>query len=129
MCVIEWLNMNETVVTNKIRDHVQKTRGTILHKYHGDMYGETGVADLFGTMPDGRAIYIEVKKPFTASELRAFLKSDRYTNQRAWLAREARLGAIAMFANSVECVDKSIEKFYEQLKSSIKSGVFEDCLY
>lgn len=121
--------MKETPVTKKIKDHALKKYGIVLHKYHGDIYGETGVADLFGTMPDGRAIYIEVKKPFTASELRAFLKSDRYHNQRAWLEREAKLGAITMFANSVEVVDKSIEKFYEQLKSSMKPGVFEECLY
>lgn len=116
--------MKETPVTKKIREHVLKKYGTTLHKYHGDMYGETGVADLFGTMPDGRAIYIEVKKPFTKSELNAFLKSDRYHNQRTWLEREARLGAIAMFANQVEHVDNSITLFYENLKSSIKSGVF-----
>lgn len=78
----------ETRASIKIREKMLEKYGTFLHKNHGGAYGETGAADLYGTLPGGRAIYVELKTPDTIKK-----KTARRKYQEAWLMREARLGA------------------------------------
>lgn len=80
--------MKETPTSNRIREAVRKEFGTELHKYHGGTYGETACADLFGTLPGGYAVFLEVKTEETSMKMTA-----RRRAQEAWLAREAKLGA------------------------------------
>ena len=87
----------ESRISQKIRKLVQKNYGTILHKTHGGAFGETGAADLYGTLPGGRAVYIEMKTPDTRWQ-----KSQRSLFQHAWLDRERKLGALVMVADSYE---------------------------
>lgn len=84
--------MKETPLSKKIRDGLKRDFGVIMHKTHGGPFGESGAADLYGTLPGGRAIYVETKAPKgSKNNLRARI-------QKAWLAREAKLGAFTMFA-------------------------------
>ena len=87
----------ETRLSVKIRKLVKEKYGTILHKNHGGPFTETGAADLYGTLPGGRAVYIELKTPETVKQ-----KSGRATYQYAWLERERKLGALTMLISSFE---------------------------
>jgi hypothetical protein len=78
----------ETRISLHIRKEMKKVYGTILHKVHGGAYGETGASDLYGTLPGGRAIYVEVKTPETINKWDA-----RRRFQQAWLLQEKMLGA------------------------------------
>lgn len=80
--------MTETDVSNRIRDAVKEEYGTVLHKYHGGSYGESGASDLYGTLPGGYAVYFEVKTPRTIA-----LMDIRRKLQDIWLRREENLGA------------------------------------
>ena len=99
--------MRETPIGRKIKAAVKEVYGTILHKYHGDARSENGVADYFGTLPGGLAVYLEIKKPDTLNK-----RSARRALQDAWLAREAGLGAITGVVASVEqalaCIEQGI---------------------
>lgn len=93
---------SETIIVNKIREKMLAEYGTILHKVHGGPYSETGASDLYGTLPGGRAIYVEVKTPDTINRLADATRK----NQDAWLAREARLGAFTAVVCSYEDLEK-----------------------
>jgi len=80
--------MTETEVSNRIRDAVKDEYGTVLHKYHGGAYGESGASDLYGTLPGGYAVYFEVKTQRTVG-----LTDVRRKLQDIWLRREEKLGA------------------------------------
>lgn len=101
--------MLESTVVEKICSALWVRFGLRMHKYHGGTYGETGVADLFGTLPpSGRAVFLEVKTP-DAYRLKP---TARRRMQEAWLAREASAGAITGLVCSaeqaVEVVDKAL---------------------
>lgn len=89
--------MKERDIVKIIRESLKRDFGTWLHKQTGGPFAEIGASDLYGTLPGGRAIYIEVKKPQTKG-----LQTDRAVTQRAWLDRERALGAVAIVASSYE---------------------------
>lgn len=84
----------ESRIGKSIRDGMKKDFGTILHKTWGGIYTETGASDYYGTLPGGRAIYIEVKVPGART------KRERLIYQLAWLKREELLGAVAVMVTS-----------------------------
>lgn len=105
----------ETKIVNSIRTQMLDEFGTILHKVHGGPYSETGASDLYGTLPGGRAIYVEVKTPETIGHV----SDPTRKNQDAWLAREARLGAFTAVVDSYAMLEKllmseGIQKYHEQ---------------
>lgn len=78
--------------------------GTILHKNHGGAFTETGAADLYGTLPGGRAIYIELKTPERKNQM-----SMRRLCQKRWLDRERKLGAATFFVSGWDELKKELE--------------------
>ena len=63
-------------------------------------FGKPGSSDIVGTLPNGRSLYIEVKRP-----------TGRLTEaQKEFLARAHMAGALAFEARSVEEVDKRIRE-------------------
>lgn len=80
--------MLESAIVAKIRKNMEDRYGVKLHKLHGGAYSETGAPDLFGTLPGGRAMYVEVKTPAT---IKVMNKRRKY--QDAWLASEEKQGA------------------------------------
>lgn len=100
--------MLERDVVKKIKDHLTKRYGATCHKHHGSAFSETGVSDLFGTLPFGRAIYLEVKVPGK--------KATQW--QTIWLEEERKRGAIAEVVCSVDEVDRLLAShgYYPQLK-------------
>lgn len=90
----------ETRLSIKVRKHLLDNYGIRLHKNHGGAYGETGAADLYGTLPGGRAIYIELKTPKSIDK-----KNNRTIFQGMFLNWEASQGALAFVASSVEAID------------------------
>lgn len=102
---------NETRIVNSIRTQMLDEFGTIMHKVHGGPYSETGASDLYGTLPGGRAIYVEVKTPDTIG-----INTPTRSNQDAWLAREARLGAFTAVVDSYAMLERLLmtEDIYPQ---------------
>lgn len=93
--------MRERDVVRGIKQYMLEEYGVRMHKFHGSAFTEPGVADLFGTMPpDGRAVYIEVKKPEHTTD------PERLERQKRWLQFEASQGAIAVMVESVEELEK-----------------------
>lgn len=84
----------EKVVVANIKEYLVNEVGATCHKHHGGPYAERGIPDLFGTLPGGRAFYIEVKRPGKLATLTPA--------QRLLLQREAFNGAVAGAATSVE---------------------------
>jgi len=97
--------MHERDIVKKIRDHIVKEYGATCHKHHGGPYSERGVADLFGTMPGGRAFFFEVKVPGKKATLW----------QEKWLEEEAKRGAITGVVTSVEDT--------ERILNSLSTGI------
>jgi len=93
--------MKENKIVKKIRLHLEREYGATHHKYHGSAYGERGHADIYGTLPTGRAYYIEVKQPETIGGVKP--------EQLAFLERERKNGALAGVAASIEDVDKILD--------------------
>jgi len=54
----------ETVIVNQIRSALW-TAGIPTFKHWGGPMGEPGIPDIIGTLPGGRALFIEVKTPKT----------------------------------------------------------------
>lgn len=111
----------ETRLSIKVRKHLLDNYGIRLHKNHGGAYGETGAADLYGTLPGGRAIYIELKTPKSIDK-----KNNRTIFQGAWLNWESSQGALAFVCCSVEEIDlmlaaANIYPHRQMKKSDIKS--------
>lgn len=87
--------MLERDLTAQLKEYMLIEYGVRLHKFHANAFTEIGVADLFGTMPGGRAIYIEAKKPgHKTSKL-------RLEQQLRWLEFERSQGALACMVESV----------------------------
>lgn len=105
---------SETKIVNSIRTQMLDEFGTILHKVHGGPYSETGASDLYGTLPGGRAIYVEVKTPDTINDVNAITRR----HQDAWLAREARLGAFTAVVDSYAMLERLLmsAEIYPQKK-------------
>ncbi|HNA25189.1 MAG TPA: hypothetical protein PLI01_00510 [Nitrospira sp.] len=80
----------------KLKKHLKETYGASCHKYHGGPFGEAGHADLFGTLPGGRAFYFEAKVPGNTPTQAQLL----------FLEKEAALGAVTGVVTSVQDVDK-----------------------
>lgn len=91
------MTKKETRASMKIRKEMHAVYGTLFHKVHGGAYGETGASDLYGTLPGGRAIYVEVKTKDTINKWDA-----RRRFQQAWLLREKMLGAFTATVTSWE---------------------------
>lgn len=108
------MTKQETRASTRIREKMKETYGTILHKNHGGAYGETGSSDLYGTLPGGRAIYVEVKTKETINK-----QDSRRKFQDAWLDREARMGAFTAVVVSWE--DLLIELLAQQIYPQSKS--------
>lgn len=88
--------MKEKPVEKKIREYLKKTYNATVHKYHGSIYGERGHADIYGTLPGGRAFYFEIKRP----------KGGKLTLlQELFLATEYSRGAVIGVVTSVEEVE------------------------
>lgn len=83
------MTKQETRLCNLIRDRLKRDYGIYLHKNWGGVFTETGAADLYGTLPGGRAVYFELKTPDGAKR-----KGGRAAYQKAWLAREEKMGAL-----------------------------------
>ena len=79
-----------------IREYLVNEVRATCHKVHGSAYMERGLPDLFGTLPGGRAYFIEVKAPGKLATLTPA--------QRLLLQLEAKNGAVAGAATSVEDV-------------------------
>lgn len=95
-------NKEETIIQNKIRVALCEKGCLIFRCNTGDFYtkwgqevkiGQTGHSDLYGVRPDGRAVFVEVKKPKTgkASE-----------EQKKFIEAVKKKNALAGFARSVE---------------------------
>lgn len=82
--------MKERDIVKKIRTELLDRLGVRLHKATGGPYGEIGASDLYGTLPGGRAVYVEVKMPG---------KKGR-PEQVHWLEAEAKMGAVAVLVTS-----------------------------
>lgn len=85
----------ETRLVKKLRERLREKWGATSHKVHGSVYSEAGASDLYGTLPGGRALYVEVKMPGKKAT----------PAQAAWLDAERRLGAAAGTVSSVEELD------------------------
>lgn len=94
--MLSWPDMHERDVVKKIKDHIIKVYGGTAHKFHANAFTERGVADLFGSLPGGRAYFIEVKVPGG--------KPTQW--QIAWLAEERKRNSIAAVCTSTDEVDK-----------------------
>lgn len=70
--------------------------GATAHKHYGGAFSEKGASDIFGTLPGGRAYYIEAKARGKLSTLTEV--------QEIFLRREAWNGAVAFATDSVEGV-------------------------
>ena len=107
----------ETRLSIKVRKHLLENYGIRMHKNHGGPFTETGAADLYGTLPGGRAVYIELKTPDSMGK-----KNNRMIFQGIWLQHEANQGALAFVASSVEAIDAMLAsaKIYphRQIKKS-----------
>jgi hypothetical protein len=87
--------MKEKTLILKFKKYLKEEYGATCHKYYGGPFSEAGVADLFGTLPNGRAYYIEVKVP-----------GNKPTPiQEAFLANERKNGAVAGVARTLEDID------------------------
>jgi hypothetical protein len=84
--------MLERDIIRRIRTKLLAEYGIRLHKNIGGAYGETGAADLYGTLPGGRALYLEVKQPNKKNTLTAA--------QKNWLDAERQMGAVAELVTS-----------------------------
>lgn len=104
----------ETKISNDIRAKMLLNFGTHLHKPATGAYAETGASDLYGTLPGGRAIYVEVKTPDTI-----LFPDKRRKYQNAWLERERALGAFTAVVCSYEYLVGLLmkEKIYPQSKT------------
>lgn len=89
----------ETKLSREIRENLKRDYGIFLHKNWGGVFTETGAADLYGTLPGGRACYFELKTPEGAKR-----RDSRSVYQKAWLRREARMGALTAVVSSYEDV-------------------------
>lgn len=94
--------MLEKVVEKKIKEHLKTKYKATVHKYHGTATGETGHADLYGTLPNGQAYFVEVKSPTSRKD------RVREQYQRIFMYRERLNGALVGFARCIEDVDKII---------------------
>lgn len=101
----------EARLSVQIREKMKENYGTILHKAHGGAYSETGASDLYGTLPGGRAIYVELKTKESIGKMDA-----RRKYQEAWLAREARLGAFTAIVADWESLQNALlaQRIYPQ---------------
>lgn len=90
----------ESVIRNEIRDFLKDEVGATYHKYHGSVFAERGVPDIFGTLPGGRAYYFEVKRPGRLGKIAKI--------QELLLQNEAMHGAVAAFATSVDDVKQAL---------------------
>lgn len=88
--------MLEKDIVKKIRDYLTKEVGATVHRTHGSAFSERGSSDLYGTLPGGRAIYLEAKVPGRLATLTP--------SQRTFLQREALKGAVAGAVTSVSDV-------------------------
>lgn len=95
--------MRESTIVTLIKAMLLKEFGVHAHKYHGDQFSENFVSDLFGTLPGGRAFYIEVKTPKTMG-----VRSARRKGQELWQEREKEAGAWVMFTDSVDKVREAL---------------------
>lgn len=93
----------------KIREHLRKEYGATVHKYHGSMYGERGHADVYGTLPGGRAFYFEIKRP-DGGRLGPL--------QELFLANEHARGAVIGVVTSIEEVESILK--YEHVDKQAK---------
>jgi len=92
--------MKEAVILKKIREYLKIEYGCTVHKFIGTPMTERGHADLYGTTPDGRAYFIEVKSPTAKKDI------VRTQYQRIFLYREQLNGALVGFASSLDDVDQ-----------------------
>lgn len=90
----------ESRLVKLIREHLREKWGATSHKVHGSVFAEAGSSDLYGTLPGGTALYLEVKVPGKKAT----------PAQLAWLDAERRRGAIAGVVTSVAEVDELIER-------------------
>ena len=85
--------MKESVVRKNIQKAILEAGGSC-HIYHATPYGEVGHPDLYGTLPDGRAFYIEVKVPGWTVEKASKREQDVHRRQLIWMERESKQNAI-----------------------------------
>ena len=115
------MTKQETRLCNLIRDRLKRDYGIHLHKNWGGVFTETGAADLYGTLPGGRAVYFELKTPEGSKR-----KSGRAAYQKSWLAREEKMGAltgvVAMYAEvQLKLESAGIYPHRQKKKSDIES--------
>lgn len=88
----------ETLIRKKIVAYLRSI-GALVVKYHGSPYSQAGVSDLIGSLPGGRAFFIEVKRPGNkASAL-----------QKRFLDEARNVGAVAGVVTSVDDVRRILE--------------------
>lgn len=86
----------EKEVVADIREYLVNELGATCHKMHGSVFTEAGHADLYGTLPGGRAYYFEVKRPGREKQATPA--------QEAFLKREQKRGALVAIVASAEAV-------------------------
>ena len=82
--------MKESDIVKKIRDWLAQ-EGCLSFKMHGSIYMYKGFSDVFGLFPDGRAFFLEVKKPGKKPE----------PHQEAFLRLCASYGAVTGWCDSL----------------------------
>lgn len=96
--------MTESALKTAIVKHLRAS-GIICWRAGAGPYSTPGVADICGTMPGGRSIYVEAKRP------------GRYKNaadgltplQLKWLSRMKAQGALVIVTDNLATVRKILE--------------------
>lgn len=91
--------MRENVVVKDIKEYLETHHNATIFKYHGSAYGVKGHPDLYGFLPNGQALFIEVKAP----------GKKLMPHQQVMIDYLQERGAISFWADSVEKVKQRLE--------------------
>jgi hypothetical protein len=91
--------MKETDLRKKIKDYLKDEYGASVHVYHGHAMGELNHPDMYGTLPSGRAYWLELKLPKSKHDKNHLLC------QIDWLRRERDKNAVCGMISCVQSVD------------------------
>lgn len=107
----------ETRLVKKMREAGKKKYGKrlVTIKYHGDEYGEAGVADLLNTI-DGLFVAVEVKSPESSEHKRATLEASiKHALEKGPTLKQRAFGQRVIEAGGVWAVCATVEQYMEVL--------------